>query len=109
MWGERVASYAREFLSGNTALRDVAGEAAVLLHGSTTLGIDDPYSDLDLWLLVPDDALAALDSAAGTRFFPFKMAGKEGHITVEPREEFERRVRQCDLPLIAELRTAGVV
>jgi hypothetical protein len=82
--------------------------AALLLHGSTTRGIDDPYSDLDVWMLVPDPALQAIDAGSETRFFQFELDGKPGHVTVELRDEFDRRLRHCDLPLIAELRL-GVV
>jgi hypothetical protein len=109
LWTARVRAYTPDFLAANPALSGAAAEAAILLHGSTTFGIDDPYSDLDVWVLVPDHALAALDSAAGTRFLPFTLDGKPGHFTVEPHGEFERRVRQCDFPLIAELRLAEIL
>jgi hypothetical protein len=73
------------------------------------LGIEDAFSDLDLWLLIPDSLLAAVDNHSQTRFFPFTFNGKEGHINVCSIEEFRQRVSACDFPLIAELRRAEVI
>jgi hypothetical protein len=42
----------------------------------------------------------------GTRFFPFRLQGKEGHVNVYTVEDFAQRLAACDLPLIAELRRA---
>jgi hypothetical protein len=81
----------------------------VLLHGSTTRGIDDPYSDLDVWIFLPASRLPELDAAAGTRFFAFDLDGKPGHFTAEPAEEVAQRVRRCDFPLIVELRVAAIL
>jgi hypothetical protein len=76
------------------------------MHGSTTFGVDDEWSDLDFWLLLDHGDLAALDMRTPVRFFEFEIDGKLGHVNPEARAEFEGRIRRCDMPLIAELRHA---
>jgi hypothetical protein len=108
-WNARLRAFTPRFLEEHPALAPAATEAAVLLHGSTTRGVDDPYSDLDVWLLVSEAAAQAIEAAAGTRFFVFALEGKPGHCTIELTSNFEKRVRQCDFPLIAELRSAQIL
>jgi hypothetical protein len=81
---------------------------SIILHGSTAMGIDDPFSDLDFWLLVPADTLAGFDSLSPTRFVPFTLDGKEGHINVTGAEEFAARLSRCDMDLIHQLRMAVI-
>ncbi len=90
-------------------LAPLAGRWSVLLHGSTTMGVDDAHSDLDLWALVEPEALAELDRSSPTRFFGFELAGKKGHLNVEDGDLFRSRVRSCDMPVLAELRDARVL
>jgi len=80
-----------------------------MLHGSTTMGIDDPWSDLDVWVIVPDEAMGQLRRTSQDSFFEFALGGKPGHFTLEVYEDFLSRVRRCDMPLIAELRPAVVL
>jgi hypothetical protein len=90
-------------------LRGVVEDGALVLHGSTMLGVDDEFSDLDVWLLIPQSRLAEVDALSPTRFFPFELEGKGGHVNVHAIEEFEGRLTGCDLPLIAELRLAELL
>jgi hypothetical protein len=108
-WAERLRVFTPAWIRTQPALAAVGAGAEILLHGSTTHGIDDPWSDLDVWILVSDAELAALDAAHPTRFFQFTLEGKPGHFNVESRDEFRRRVRRCDFPMIAELRTTRIL
>jgi Domain of unknown function (DUF4037) len=108
-WNARLRAFAPRFLEEHPALAPAAAEAAVLLHGSTTFGVDDPYSDLDVWLLVTEERARTIDAAAGTGFFVFTLEGKPGHFTVELASDFEERVRRCDFALITELRSAQIL
>jgi hypothetical protein len=105
-WAKRV----REFLPGefsrHPTVADCVANAAVLLHGSTTRGIDDAVSDLDVWVLTDDAVLQQVDRTVGTRFFDFKLDGKLGHFNFESGAEFRARVKRCDFTLISELRDA---
>jgi hypothetical protein len=105
-WVKRLREFVPVYLAEHPALACVADEATLLLHGSTTRGIDDPFSDLDVWIFLPAAMLPDLDAATATRFFPFELDGKPGHFTVDPSEEVARRLRHCGFPLIAELRVA---
>lgn len=105
-WLPGLRQEAEKLLSENKILGPFRESAAVLLHGSTTRGIDDPWSDLDLWLLIPESAAAAFDASASSRFIGFRVNGKEGHFNIGSLESFSSRIHKCDLPLIAELRTA---
>jgi len=104
-----MKQFAPGFLGGHPVLGSVASPAAVLLHGSTTMGIDDPWSDLDVWVLAPSTALRELRQTSQESFFEFALDGKPGHFTLESCEDFLTRVRRCDMPLIAELRLAVVL
>ncbi len=104
-----MRQFAAGFLGGHPALGPLASQAAVMLHGSTTIGIDDPWSDLDVWVIVPDDALQRLRQTSQDSFFEFALDGKPGHFTLESYEDVASRVRRCDMPLISELRLAVVL
>ncbi|HKF16582.1 MAG TPA: hypothetical protein VKF14_05230 [Candidatus Dormibacteraeota bacterium] len=107
-WADRLRGILAE-LAVRPELAPLAGSWLVLLHGSTTMGVDDAHSDLDLWALVEPAALAELDRCSPTRFFGFDLAGKKGHLNVEDGDLFTSRVRSCDMPLLAELRDAKVL
>jgi hypothetical protein len=81
----------------------------ILWHGSMTRGVEDDLADVDLWCLGGAGDVGEVDRASPTRFFPFEHRGRQGHLNVESLEDFGARVDRCDLPLIAELRTARVV
>jgi hypothetical protein len=67
-WVAALRPWAPSFLSDHPLLRNGAAHGVLLLHGSTTRDVDDDFSDLDLWLLVPESLLPLLTSGAGTRF-----------------------------------------
>lgn len=91
-WTERLKTYL-------PALNLPAG--TLILHGSTTAGVDDEWSDLDVWLLPPEDQPG--------KFIEFVCDGKKGHVNIESRHAFEDRMRRCDFALIRELRQAVVL
>jgi len=107
-WVNRLRGFLPE-LAARPELAQLASAWSVLLHGSTTKGIDDAHSDLDLWALAEPIGLAELDRCSPTRFFGFELAGKKGHLNVEDADLFTSRVRSCDMPLLAELRDAHVL
>jgi hypothetical protein len=86
-----------------------AARWSVMWHGSMTRGIDDELADLDLWCLGRASDVRGLDAASPTRFFSFDHRGRHGHLNVESFDDFDARIRGCDLPLIAELRSARIV
>jgi hypothetical protein len=83
-------------------------KAALLLHGSLTIGVDDPHADIDLWVLSDDASVEAFDRSVGTRFIEFNSPRK-GHFQIESVEAFQRRMSACDFELISELRHAQVI
>jgi len=87
------------------ALRD---SSAIVLHGSTTIGVEDGRADWDVWVLTDTDTAAQFGRDAGTRFIEFKSR-RPGHFTVEPLEQFQRRMSACDFELISELRYAQLL
>lgn len=97
-WPDRVRSSLRTLAKDDPTIASVAATASILLHGSTTRGVDDAFSDLDLWMLPPTDS--------PWRFIEFAVADKSGQVQVESRRNFEVRIRRCDFPLIFELRHA---
>ena len=109
LWVRRLRRFLPHYLRNHAILREFHGRADVVLHGSTSLGVDDPASDIDLWFLLGDDALAKLDDSSETRFFEFELCGKPAHLNAESSRDFLRRVERCDMPLISELRNAVVV
>ncbi len=108
-WSALLADFLPGYFAQTPALSALDGQCAIVLHGSTTLGVDDAVSDLDLWVLVPDAALQAAESIAGTRFFSFELAGKKGHLNLEAAGDALAQVDRCDLERIAELRRCRVL
>ncbi|MCL5269090.1 MAG: hypothetical protein M1457_00695 [bacterium] len=108
-WARRLREFLPEYIDGCAALRTAIPEASIVFHGSTTLGVDDPYSDLDIWMLAPSHKIEQADALSTTRFFEFKLDGKPGHLNLESREDFACRVGECDMQLMAELRPCEVL
>lgn len=108
-WVRRLTEFLPEYLEQHPILSSFHGRASAVLHGSTTMGIDDAFSDLDLWFLLPAAAAGELDAAAGTRFFEFQLDGKQGHLNTEPVEAFSERLRRCDMDAICQLRGAEII
>lgn len=73
------------------------------------IGVDDAWSDLDLWWLVDAELLAALDRASPTRFYELELDGKAGHLCAHEREGFAEQVRLCHMDTIYQLRSAKVL
>lgn len=105
-WAEKLKTSLPSLLSEHDALAAVAERATILLHGSTCRGVDDDFSDLDLFVVVTGADLAEVDRLSPTRFFEFVLDGKKGHFNALALEELASGLDGCDLPLIAELRTA---
>jgi hypothetical protein len=82
--------------------------SALVLHGSTTIGMDDHWSDWDFWLLTDVDSANRFDAAQRARFVDFGTPRK-GHFQVETIDDLRARVAQCDMQLISELRYAVVI
>ena len=73
------------------------------------MGIDDEYSDLDLWLLLTAADLAELDAASEARFFEITVDGKPGHLNADSVEGVSERLCRCDMDLIYQLRNAEII
>lgn len=98
------------FLAAHPVLRPIAETAALVLHGSTTLGIRDAHADIDLWLLAAPNEIAAIDAASPTtRFFAFTYDGRLGHFNVYDPAHFGDAITRCDLPVIGEWRAAEIL
>jgi hypothetical protein len=98
-------------LRAHPAIAALADRAAVVLHGSRAMGLSDDFADVDLWVLTGAAAAGAFEREHGGRFVEFSpeaesAMGARGHFNVESIEALSARVRRCDFPLIAELRTA---
>jgi len=108
-WTDKSRAFMAEFLEDHPALSKFHNKASVVLHGSTTMGIDDAYSDLDFWFLLSEADLVEFDANSSTRFFPIKVDGKPGHIDVRSVELFSKRFQDCDLAFIFEMQRAGII
>ncbi|MEO6436281.1 MAG: hypothetical protein ABIP55_11060 [Tepidisphaeraceae bacterium] len=95
-------------LRAHPAVAALLDRSALLLHGSTTIGIDDPLADWDLWVLTDMESWRDFDREHGTRFIEFRSVRK-GHFQIEPIDAFRHRVARCDFQLISELRHALVL
>ncbi len=115
-WVKKLKKFVPEFLKQHEILKNFHEKASVILHGSITLGFDDPFSDIDLWLLIPKEELIQLEKISGTLFFEIEVNDKPGHLNAESIEEFSRqfyRLRnsndQPDLDIVFQLRNAVIV
>ncbi len=115
-WLSILKKFIPEFLEKHPILKNFQEKASVILHGSITLGFDDPFSDIDLWFLIPEEELIKLELVSETFFFKFEVNSKPGHLNAESIENFSRRFHQlknyydqCDMDIIFQLRNAGIV
>ncbi|MHA2181731.1 MAG: hypothetical protein ACXAAH_09940, partial [Promethearchaeota archaeon] len=115
-WIKELKKFIPEYLEQNVILKKFQRNASVILHGSITLGIDDPYADIDLWFLIPEDEFVELNNTSESLFFKIAVNNKLGHLNVEPIEEFSRRVYQLkdeydqsDMDIIFQLRNAEII
>ena len=108
-WTKRLRGFLPEFFEQHTVLSRFHQRASVIFHGSTTMGIDDEHSDLDLWLLLTAADLAKLDAVSETRFFEITVDGKLGHLNADSVEGVSERLRRCDMDLIFQLRNAEIM
>lgn len=108
-WQTRLTEWLPGFLTEHPVLQHFHNSVSVILHGSLTLGIDDPFTDVDLWCLLPEDQLKALDDLSNTRFFSFELDGKPGHINANSAVDFERSIRECNMDIIYQLRRGAII
>jgi hypothetical protein len=108
-WAERLSEFAPAFMANHPALSRVCERGDLVLGGSTSLGVDDEFSDLDLELALSDEDAAAFDEASPTRYIDFTLDGKLGSILVTSFDEWDAGIDACDMPLISELRNAIVL
>ena len=102
-WAGRVRAEIAGRLDAHPGLAGLWRRGSVLLYGSTARGVDDAYSDIDLLLLVREEDVRAVKAACGTDFVDFALQGKAGHLTVEPLNLWQERLRTCQMPTIYQL------
>ena len=81
-WIERVSKWAPTFGQAHPVLGRIAGLGDLILTGSTTLGVVDECSGLDLELVLSEDAVAQVDTASPTRYIECHLDGKPGSVIV---------------------------
>ena len=115
-WIRTLKKFIPEFLEQHPILKNFREKASVILHGSITLGFDDPFSDIDLWLLIPEEELAELEVVSESFFFEIEVNGKPGHLNAESIEDFSRRFHQLKnyydqygMDIVYQLRNAEIV
>jgi predicted nucleotidyltransferase len=115
-WIRELKTFIPEFLKKHSILKNFHENASIMLHGSITLGFDDPYSDLDLWFLIPEEELAELERVSESLFFEIEVKDKPGHLNAESIEDISRRFLQLrnhygqhDMDIVFQLRNAEIV
>ncbi len=108
-WTARLAEWLPGFLDAHPVLSQFHRSGSVVLYGSTMLGVDDAFSDLDLWLLLSQNDLAGLDAVSETRFFAFEVDGKAGHAVAHTADELRCKLERCDMDTICHLRNAEIL
>lgn len=106
LWTTRLHGFVDTFVDSQPALAAVREDLEVVFHGSTVAGVDDAWSDLDLWGFVSEESLATADRLSPTRFYEFELAGKKGHLNLLTRAEAAGWLQRCNLERIAEMRVA---
>lgn len=106
LWADRLRGFVDGYVASQPALAAIGDDLEIVFHGSTTAGVDDPWSDLDLWGFVSPESLARADALSPTRFYEFTLDGKKGHLNLERREEALSWLGRCHMERIAELRQA---
>ena len=109
VWTKKLREWLPAFLAEHAALAPCRAACSIALHGSLMLGLDDPFADYDLWLLLGDEELAALDARSPTRFFGFRLDGREGHLIAISLSDFSNRIARCDMDTLFQLRRAAIV
>lgn len=109
LWSGKLKSFLPGFLAAHPVLAGFAERGSVILHGSTCRGMDDAFSDLDLYFMLSEGDLAQFDRCSPTRFLEFQLDGKPGHLNASSVEAFTARIDGCDMPHISELRTGVLV
>ncbi len=105
----KALAFLGEFVREDLVLRRFAQDAAVLIHGSLTMGVYDEFADIDCWFLLPEHRLAEFDAVSKTRFIQFECDGRDGHACVHSVEEFDQRLATCYMDTIFQLRRAMMV
>ena len=115
-WVKALRKFIPEFLEKHTILKNFHENASVILHGSITLGFDDPFSDIDLWFLLPEKELVELENVSESFFFEIEHDNKPGHLNAESIEDFSIRFHQLknyynqsDMDIVFQLRNAEIV
>lgn len=115
-WIKKLKKFIPEYLNQHEILKDFHEKASIILHGSLTLGFDDPFADIDLWLLLPEKEFIQLEKISETFFFDIEVDKKPGHLNAESIEEFSRRLYQLrnsndqhDLDIVFQLRNAAII
>jgi len=91
-YGSLLREVAPALLANRGVSDEVTKRATLILHGSTTHGVDDDHSDIDVWLLLSDEDLAHVDHVAGSRFLEFSLQSKAGHFNAESIARYFERV-----------------
>lgn len=103
-WSSALEAFLPGFFDNHEVLKDYYHRSSLILHGSTTMGIDDVHSDLDIYFLMAQDELSELDRRCGTRFFSFQVDGKKGHLNACATESVTKKLAGCDMDLIYQMR-----
>lgn len=108
-WIEKVRAFVPGFLVAHPVLAACQSRGAAVIHGSTTFGVADDASDLDVWFLLPKADVDVIDREVGTRFFEFRLDGKKGHLNAHDAAEFAERAARCHMDTIYQLRHSEVL
>jgi predicted nucleotidyltransferase len=107
-WIDAARTY---FASGErpAVLEALGDEACVVLHGSTTRNVEDPWSDLDFYLFLDEAPARRFDEHAPSRFVDVTIEGKLGHMNVTTWTDVETAFDRPDLETVYELQHAVAV
>ncbi len=108
-WYKKVENSLQEIVIKIPNSKTYFDNCAVFLHGSTTTGMSDEYTDLDLWMLLPQDIYKDFIKESTVTFFDFELGGRWGHLNIENFEDFEKRIHNCDFPLIYEMKDSYLI
>lgn len=109
VWKDQIIKYLPEISAPYPSLSELINRGCLALYGSTTQGIDDPFSDIDILLLLKDSDMSKLDTVSDFHFFSFEINGKPGHITAESLETWQNYVTNCMMEHIFQLRYAEIL